>query len=124
MAHVSARIAVRGRPRNLADRAGEQIREDAFRLDDAAVAEARLPRCFRQTVDKRDSSAARLKRERRRDADDSGAKHNDVDRVRRHGMAVFLTGRASRSYGAPCSILDFRSYRPRPEGTNRKRRRQ
>ena len=106
MAHVGARIAVRGRPRDLADRAREQIREDAFRLDDAAVAEARLPRRFRQTVDERDSSAARLKRERRRDADDSGAKHNDVDRVRRHGMAVFLTGRASLNYG--CALLDSR----------------
>ena len=124
MAHVSARIAVRRCPRDLADRPREQIREDAFRLDDAAVAEARLSRCFRQTVDKRDSSAARLERERRRDADDSGAKYNDVDRVRRHGMAVFLTGRAPLNEGAPCSILEFRSYRPRPEGTNRKRRRQ
>jgi hypothetical protein len=39
-------------------------------------------------------------------------------------MVVFLTGRASLNDGAPCSILDCRSYRPRPEGTNRKRRRQ
>jgi hypothetical protein len=124
MAHVSARIAVRGRPRNLAERAGEQIREDAFRLDDAAVAEARLPRRLRQTVDKRYSSPARLERERRGDADYSSAKHNDVDRVRRHGMGVFLTGRASLNCGAPYSILDFRSYRPRLEGTNRKLRRQ
>ena len=124
MAHVSARIAVHGRPRDLADRPREQVGKDAFGLDDAAVAEARLPRRLGQTVDKRYSPAARLKRERRRDADDSSAKHDDVDRVRGHGMAVFLTGRASRSYGAPCSILDFRSYRPRPEGTNRKRRRQ
>ena len=124
MAHVSARIAVRRCPRNLADRPREQIRKDALRLDDAAVAKARLPCRFRQTVDERYSPATRLKRERRRDADDSSAKHDDIDRVRRHGMAVFLTGRASRSYGAPCSILDFRSYRPRIEGTNRKCRRQ
>ena len=124
MADVSARIKVRGRSRNLADRAREQIRKDAFRLDDAAVAEARLPRRLRQTVDERHRPAPRLKRERRRNANNSSAKHDDVDRVRRHGMAVFLTGRVSRSYGAPCSILDFRSYRPGPEGTNRKRRRQ
>ncbi len=58
MTHVRARIAVRGRPRHLADRAGEQIREDALRLDDAAVAEARLPGRLRQTVDKRDSPTA------------------------------------------------------------------
>ena len=94
MAHVGARIAVRGRPRNLAERAREQIGEDAFRLDDAAVAEARLARRLRQTVDERHGSAARLKRERRRDADNSGAKHDDVDSVRGHGTAVFLTGRA------------------------------
>ena len=124
MTHVRARIAVRGRPSHLADRAGEQIREDAFRLNDAAVAEARLSGRLRQTVDKRDSPTARLERERRRDADYTGAKHNDVDRVRRHGMGVFLTGRASRNDGAPCSILDFRSYRSRLEGTNRKRCRQ
>ena len=124
MAHVRARIAVHGRAGDLAERAGEQIREDAFGLHDAAVAEARLPRRLGQTVDQRDGSAARRKRERRRHPNDSSAKHDDVDRVRRHGMAVFLTGRASLNYGAPCSILDFRSYRPRPEGTNRKRRRQ
>ena len=123
MAHVRARIAVRRRPRHLAERAGEEIREDAFRLDDAAIAEARLARRFRQTVDERHRPAPRLERERRRNANDSSAKHDDVNRVRRHGMAVFLIGRAL-NYGAPCSILDFRSYRPRPEGTNRKRRRQ
>ncbi len=93
MAHVSARIAVDGRARHLADRAGEQIREHAFRLDDAAVAEARLARRLRQTVDEGHRPAARLKRKRRRDADNSGAKHDDVDSVRGHGMAVFLTGR-------------------------------
>ena len=124
MAHVSAWIAVHGRPRDLAERPREQIRKDTLRLDDAAVAKARLPCRLRQTVDERYSPATRLKRERRRDADDSSAKHDDVDRMRRHGMAVFLTGRASRSCGAPCSILNFRSYRPRSEGTNRKRRRQ
>ena len=90
MAHVGAGIAVRGRARDLADRAGEQVRKDALRLDDAAVAEARLPRRLRQAVDKRDRPAARLKRERRRYADDSGAKHDDVDRVRGHRAAVLL----------------------------------
>ena len=106
MAHVGARIPVRRRPGDLAERAREQIGEDAFRLDDAAVAEARLARRLRQTVDQRDSSAARLKRERRRDADNSGAKHDDVDSMRGHGMAVFLTGRASLNYG--CALLDSR----------------
>ena len=80
---MGARIAVRRRPRDLAEGAREQIREDAFGLYDAAVAEARLARSFGQTVDERDTSAARLKRERRRDADNSGAKYDDVDCVAR-----------------------------------------
>ena len=91
MAHVGARIAVRGRAGDLADRPREEIGEDAFRLDDAAVAEARLARRLGQTVDERDGSAARLKRERRRDADNSSAKHDDVDSVRGHGTGDFLT---------------------------------
>src|SRR5271163_1868086 len=106
MAHVSARIAVHGRPRNLADRPREQIREDAFRLDDAAVAEARLARRLRQTVDERYSSAARLERERRRDADDSSAKHDDIDSVRVHKAAVLLFRTPCSAMAAPCSILN------------------
>src|ERR1700677_413581 len=120
MADVSARIAVRRRPRNLADRAGEEIREDAFRLDDAAVAEARLARRLRQTVDERHRPRPRLKRERRRNANNSSAKNDYVDRIRGHGKGVFFTGRASRGNGAPCSILDFRSYRPRSQRNKQK----
>ena len=91
MAHMSAGIAVRRRPRDLAKRAREQIGENAFGLHDAAVAEARLARRLRQTVNQRHASAARLKRERRRDADNSGAKHDDVNSLRGHGAAAFLT---------------------------------
>ena len=80
MAHMGARIAVHGRPRDLTQRAREQIGEHAFGLHDAAVAEARLARRLGQTIDERDGSAAGLKRERRRDADNPGAKHDDVNR--------------------------------------------
>jgi hypothetical protein len=123
MAHVSARIAVRRRTGDLAEGPREQIREHAFGLDYAAVAKARLARSFGETVDESNTSAARLKRKRRRDADNSSAKYDDINCVRGHGMVVFLTERASRSYDELCSILDFCSYRPRFEGTNRKRRR-
>ena len=122
MADVGARIAVHGRPRDLAQRARKEIGEDPFALDNAAVAEAGLARSFGQTVDERDGSAARRKRERRRDADNSGAKHDGVDGVRGHRASSLLFGRAAMA--ARSSILGFRSYRPRPEGTNRKRRRQ
>ena len=124
MAHVGARIPIRRRPRDVADRPGEQVWKDALSLDDAAVAKTGLARRLGQTVDERDGSAARLKRERRRDADNSGAKHDDVDRVRRHGAAVFLDLASRVARAALGSILEFRSYRPRPEGTNRKRCRQ
>ena len=93
-----------GRARHLADRAREQIREHAFGLNDAAIAEARLARSLRQTVDEGHGSAARLKRERRRDADNSGAKHDDVDSIRGHGMAVSLTGRVPRATARPAQF--------------------
>ena len=121
---MGARISICGRPRDVADRSGEQVRKDALRLDDAAVAETGLARRLGQTVDERDGSATRLNRERRRDADNSGAKHYDVDRVRRHGTAVFLDLASRVARAALASILEFRSYRPRSEGTNRKRCRQ
>ena len=95
MADVGARIAVHGRPRDLAQRAREEIGEDPFALDDAAIAEAGLARRFRQTVDERDGSAARRKRERRRDADNSRAKHDGVDGVRGHRASSLLFGRAA-----------------------------
>ena len=97
MADVGARIAIHRRPRDLAGRAREEIREDALCLNDAAVAEARFPRRLGQTVDERDGSAARGERKRRRDADDSGAKHDGVDSLRGHGAAVLLSRTAGAS---------------------------
>ena len=122
MAYVGARIAVHGRPRDVAQRAREQIGEHAFRLDDATVAEAGLARRFWQTVDQRDGSAARLKRERRRDADNSGPEHDGVNGLRGHGTAALLSRTRRAAMAAPSSILNVRSYRPGRERTNRKRR--
>ncbi len=68
---MGARISVgRAARATSPDRPREQG-SSAFSLNDAAVAEARLPRRLGQTVDERHGSAAGLKRERRRNAYDS-----------------------------------------------------
>ena len=121
MADVGARIAVHGGPGDVAGRAREEIREDALRLNDAAVAEARFAGRLGETVDERDASAACRKRKRRGDADDSGAKHDGVDSLRGHA-AAFSLSRTRVAIAASASILILRSYRPRLEGTNGKLR--
>ena len=121
---MGARIAIRRRPGDLTERAREEIREDAFGLDDAAVSKARLPRRLRQTIHQRDSSAARLKGKRRRDADNSGAEHDDVDSARGHGAAVFLPGSRRISAVRPARFSTPVPIDPAREGTNRKQRRQ
>ena len=87
IAHMGARLAVQRRPRDVGRRAREHIGDDSLGLDDAAIAEARLARDFRAAVDEGDRSAARLKRERRGDADDSGAEDDGVDSLRGHMRA-------------------------------------
>ncbi len=120
MTDVGAGIAVHGRPRDIVQGAREQIRKDAFGLDDAAVAEAGLARRLPEAVDDRDRPAARLERERGGDADYSGPEHDRVDSLRGHGAAVSFFGRDASQWPRPCSILEFRSYRPRPERNKQK----
>ena len=85
IADISARIEIERPARDVDRRARKHVRHHCFGLDDPGVAEACLSRRLAMAVDERDPPAARLERERGRDADKSGAEHDCVDGLSGHG---------------------------------------
>jgi hypothetical protein len=84
IADVGARIAVHRAPDDFADVAGKRIGKDRFGLHDAGIAETGLAARLASAVDDDDAAPARLQMQRRADADEAGAKENDINSALRH----------------------------------------
>ena len=76
---MGARIEVRAGAHDLGRIAREQVGQHRLALDDAGIAETRLPRRLAQSIDDRDRSPPLLKRERGGDADDAGPQNDGID---------------------------------------------
>jgi hypothetical protein len=71
-------------------RARKHVGEDRLALHDARVAEAGLARHDAEAIDERNTAAARLGVQRRRDADDSGAQDDDIGFRRGHAAILLV----------------------------------
>jgi hypothetical protein len=88
VADMGAGIAVERCARDITGASRKEVRQDRLALDNAGIAEARLARCFAQAIDDGDASTARLKGERRGDADNPGAEHDHIDGLRHLRLAL------------------------------------
>ena len=92
VANLHARIEIERGDGDFDRRAGKHVGENRLALHDAGVAEARLARHGPQAIDKRYGATARLHVQRRADADDSGAKDDDIGFRRGHAANLLVAG--------------------------------